>query len=40
LRTFIQRRIMHKIERQEETAPKISCMYLYYFYFNFSVEHG
>jgi hypothetical protein len=26
LRTFIQRRIMHKLERPEETAPKISCM--------------
>jgi TorA maturation chaperone TorD len=25
LRTFIQRRIMHELERQEETAQKISC---------------
>jgi hypothetical protein len=42
LRTFIQRRIMHKLERQEETAQKMSCtcMYLYSFYFNFSVEKG
>jgi hypothetical protein len=39
-RTFIQRRIMHKLERQEETAHKISCMYLCSFYFNFSVENG
>jgi hypothetical protein len=29
LTTFIQRRIMHELERQEETAPKISCMYSY-----------
>jgi hypothetical protein len=27
LRNFIQR-IMHKLERQDETAQKISCMYL------------
>jgi hypothetical protein len=38
--TFIQRRIMHELERQEETAQKMSCMYLYSFYFNFSVENG
>jgi hypothetical protein len=36
LRTFIQRRITHKLNRQEETAQKSSCMYLYSFYFNFS----
>jgi hypothetical protein len=40
LRIFIQRRIMYKLERQEETAQKISCMYQYSFYFNFSVENG
>jgi hypothetical protein len=40
LRTFIQRRIMHKLERREETAQKVSCKYLYSFYFNFSVENG
>jgi L-fucose mutarotase/ribose pyranase (RbsD/FucU family) len=34
LRTFIQRRIMHELEKQEETAQKMSCMYLYSFYFN------
>jgi hypothetical protein len=40
LRTFIQRRIMHELERQEETAQNISCMYLYSFYFNFSDKNG
>jgi hypothetical protein len=40
LRTFIQRRIMYELERQEETAQKMSCMYLCSFYFNFSVENG
>jgi hypothetical protein len=40
LRTFIQRRIMHELERQEETAQKMSSMYLYSFYLNFSVENG
>jgi hypothetical protein len=40
LRTFIQRRSMLKIERQEETAQLISCMYLCTFYYNFSVENG
>jgi hypothetical protein len=39
LRTFFERRIMHELERQEETAQKISCMYLYSFYLNFSVEN-
>jgi hypothetical protein len=33
LRTFIQRRIPHKLERHEESAQKISCMYLCSFYF-------
>jgi hypothetical protein len=40
LRTFIQRRIMHELERREETAQQISCMYLYSFYYNFSGENG
>jgi hypothetical protein len=40
LRTFIQRRITHKLERQEETAQKLSCMYLYSLYLNFPVENG
>jgi hypothetical protein len=40
LRTFIQRRIMHKLERQEETPQKISCISLCSFYFNFSVKNG
>jgi hypothetical protein len=40
LRTFIQRWIMHELERQEETVQKISRMYLNSFRFNFSVENG
>jgi hypothetical protein len=38
LKTFIQRRIMHELERQEETAQKILCLYLYSFYLRENID--